>query len=131
MHLTDIAQTFTVPLFLLVILDFPRRHPWIYQPWLLAATWVLADLLIIEMHRCEFFGPHPHCGTKNFINTLGFAFGQPTLAMLALRQNRLFAAIGAGQWLIVAGVLLLTHGTPTLFYRNIVNCEEFIVKNPN
>lgn len=101
--------------------DFPRRHPWIWQPWLLGGTWVLADLLIIEMHRCSFFGENPHCGAKNFLNTLGFAFGQPTLAILALRQNRIFASIGAAQWLIIVGALLLSEGAPKLFLRNVMN----------
>lgn len=89
----------------------------------MGGTWILADLLIVEMHRCEFFGPNPHCGTKNFINTLGFAFAQPTLAILALRQDRIFAAIGASQWIIIVGALLLSEGAPKLFYRNVINCE--------
>jgi len=56
---------------------------------------------------------------------LGFAFGQPVLALLAMRQNRLFATIGAAQWLILAGILLMTQNkSPTLFYRNMVNCKS-------
>ena len=55
---------------------------------------------------------------------LGFAFGQPVLALLAMRQSRLFATIGAVQWLVLAGALLMTQNkAPTLFYRNMVNCE--------
>jgi hypothetical protein len=58
---------------------------------------------------------------------LGFAFGQPVLALLAMRQSRLFATIGAAQWLILAGVLLMTqNNSPTLFYRNMVNCESLV-----
>ena len=57
---------------------------------------------------------------------LGFAFGQPVLALLAMRQNRLLATIGAVQWLVLAGVLLMTQNkAPTLFYRNMVNCKSF------
>ena len=42
-----------------------------------------------------------------------------------MRQNRLFALIGAAQWLILAGVLLMTqNNSPTLFYRNMVNCAS-------
>jgi len=56
---------------------------------------------------------------------LGFAFGQPVLALLAMRQNRLLATIGAAQWLVLAGVLLMTQNkAPTLFYRNMVNCKS-------
>lgn len=90
---------------------------------LLGASWVLADVVMIEAHSCGFFSLNNTCGTKNFINMLGFAFGQPVLALLAMRQNRFFAMIGAAQWMIVAGVLLMTqNNAPTLFYRNMVNC---------
>lgn len=90
---------------------------------LLGASWVLADVVIIEAHRCGYFSTNNTCGGKNFINMLGFAFGQPVLALLAMRQNRLFAMIGAGQWLILSGTLLMTQNkSPTLFYRNMVNC---------
>jgi hypothetical protein len=85
----------------------------------------MADIIIIEAHRCGFFSKNNTCGSKNFLNMLGFAFGQPVLALLAMRQNRLFATVGAAQWLILAGVLLMTQdNAPTLFYRNMVNCKR-------
>lgn len=105
--------------------NYPRRYNWIWQPVLAGASWVLADVVIIEAYRCQFFSTNNTCGTKNFLNMLGFAFGQPVLALLAMRQSRLFAAIGAGQWLVLAGVLLMTqNNSPTLFYRNMVNCTS-------
>lgn len=120
---TDPTQFFTVPLVVLIALDFPRRKNWIWQPMLFGAAWVLADVVMIEAHQCGFFSTNNTCGKKNFLNMLGFAFGQPVLALLAMRQNRLFAMIGAAQWMIVAGVLLMTqNNAPTLFYRNMVNC---------
>jgi hypothetical protein len=107
----------------LVAFDFPRRKNWIWQPMLLGASWVLADVVIIEAYRCGFFSTNNTCGKKNFLNMLGFAFGQPVLALLAMRQNRFYAMLGAVQWMIVAGVLLMTqNNSPTLFYRNMVNC---------
>jgi hypothetical protein len=105
--------------------NYPRRYNYIWQPILAGASWVLADVVIIEAYRCQFFGTNNTCGTKNFLNMLGFAFGQPVLALLAMRQSRLFATIGAAQWLILAGALLMTQNkAPTLFYRNMVNCES-------
>jgi len=104
--------------------NYPRRYNYIWQPILAGASWVLADVVIIEAYRCQFFSSNNTCGTKNFLNMLGFAFGQPVLALLAMRQSRLFATIGASQWLVLAGALLMTQdNSPTLFYRNMVNCE--------
>ena len=62
---------------------------------LLGAAWVLADVLLVEMMTCGFFTDNPDCGGKNFLNTLGFAYGQPVLAILALRQNRFVALLTA------------------------------------
>jgi hypothetical protein len=119
-------QLFTIPLLPLIVFNYPRRYNRIWQPILAGASWVLADVVIIEAYRCHFFGTNNTCGTKNFLNMLGFAFGQPVLALLAMRQNRLLATIGAIQWLVLAGVLLMTQNkAPTLFYRNMVNCKSF------
>ncbi|ORY21896.1 hypothetical protein BCR39DRAFT_488115 [Naematelia encephala] len=117
---------FILPLPFFVIFDFPRRHQRIWQPWLLGATWVLSDVLVIEMRVCGFFGEVNRCGTRNFINLLGFAYGCPVLALLALRQNRIFAIFGAIQWNVLAGALVSYQPkTPTLFYRNVVTFTIF------
>lgn len=110
----------------MVMFDFPRRRHWFYQPWLLGAAWIMSDILIGEMYDCQFFGgANSTCGTRNFLNFLGFAYGMPTLAILALRQSRGMAALGAVQWLVVVGVLLVHQGhAPKLFYRNMVNCKS-------
>ena len=92
---------------------------------LLLATWIMSDIIVGEMYQCDFFGGvNNKCGTRNFLNFLGFGYGLPTLAMLALRQNRVMATLGVVQWMIVVGVLLVHQGhAPRLFYRNMVNCE--------
>jgi hypothetical protein len=108
----------------MVITDVPRRYNWLWQPWLLGATWAFADILVVEMYLCGYFTFTNHCGDRNFLNMLGFAFGPPVLSILALRQNRLFATIGAVQWLVLIGTTIMKQNNyPKLFYRNIVNCE--------
>lgn len=113
------------PIPALVVFDFPRRHHRIWQLWLLGATWCLSDILVGEMYACGFFTKdHNTCGTRNFLNFFGFAYGFPTLAILALKQNRIAAAFGASQWLVLVGVLLVHQGhAPRLFYRNLVSCK--------
>jgi hypothetical protein len=114
-----------LPIPFLVIFDFPRRHNLIWQTVLVGATWVMSDVLIGEMYSCGFFTvDHNTCGTRNFLNFLGFGYGLPTLAILALRQSRAMAMFGVIQWQIVVGVLLVHQGhAPKLFYRNMINCE--------
>ena len=108
-----------------VFFDFPRQHNRIWQPFLLIATWVLSDILIGEMYACHFFSQTDNnCGTRNFVNFLGAAYGSPTLAILALKQSRTMAMVGAAQWLLLVGVLLINQGgAPDLFYRNLANCK--------
>lgn len=114
---------------MLIAFDFPRRHNFIWQVMLLGASWVLADVVVIEAHYCGFFSTNNTCRGKTFLNMLGFAFGQPVLALLAMRQDRLFAIIGAGQWLIIAGVLLMTqNASPSLFKRNLINGASVLQK---
>jgi hypothetical protein len=110
----------------MVILDFPRRYHFIWQLWLLGATWTLSDVLVGEMYACGFFTKDRNtCGTRNFLNFFGFAYGFPTLALLALKQSRTTAAFGAIQWLILVGVLLVNQGNaPKLFYRNMISCQS-------
>lgn len=104
--------------------DYPRFHNVIWQFFLLGAVWVLPDILVIEMRVCGFFSFDNRCGSRNFMNLFGFAYGGPVLAIFALRQHRLAAIIGPVQWMVLVGILLMTEDNyPTLFYRNIVNCE--------
>lgn len=117
-------QFLTIPIIVFVALDFPRRLNHVYQPWLIGATWIFADILVIEMHLCHFFGADNSCGTRNFLNLFAFAYGQPVLAVFALKQGRVYAVMGAVQWLALLGGLLMTEDSyPPLFNRNIVMCE--------
>lgn len=76
------------------------------------------------MFSCGFFAEVNNCGERNFLNLMGWAFGQPVLALLALRQARLWATIGAVSWLcLVGGMLMTAENAPVLFARNMVNCE--------
>ncbi|WVQ72758.1 hypothetical protein IAR50_002318 [Cryptococcus sp. DSM 104548] len=116
-----VAGAVTVPILPLVALDYPRRHPKIWQPIIFSACWVFAFILLVEIRLCGYFNDDNTCGNRNFMNLLGFAFGQPTLGLLTLKEDRGFAVFGASAWLIVTGVLLMTEqNSPKLFFRNMV-----------
>ncbi|KAK8864179.1 hypothetical protein IAR55_001425 [Kwoniella newhampshirensis] len=116
-----VAGAVTIPILPMVIFDVPRRYPTFWQPFIFAACWVFAYILIIEMHLCGFFSDRNTCGSRNFLNLLGFAFGQPVLGLMTLRENRLCAISGASIWMILVGVLVVTQKrSPALFFRNLV-----------
>ncbi|KIR40777.1 two-component system sensor protein [Cryptococcus deuterogattii 99/473] len=116
-----IGGVFTLPVLPLIVLDWPRRHPRIWQPIIFCACWVFAYILIVEMHLCGFFTDNNQCGSRNFLNLLGFAFGQPTLGLLTMKEDRGMAVAGASIWIILTGALTMTQkNSPKLFYRNIV-----------
>ncbi|WVQ82274.1 hypothetical protein IAT38_004402 [Cryptococcus sp. DSM 104549] len=116
-----VAGAVTIPILPLVAFDYPRRHPRIWQPIIFAACWVFAYILLVEMRTCGFFSDNNQCGSRNFMNLLGFAFGQPVLGLLTLKESRLCAVVGASTWLILTGVLVMTQkNSPSLFFRNIV-----------
>lgn len=121
-----IGGVFTLPVLPLIVLDWPRRHPRIWQPIIFCACWVFAYILIVEMHLCGFFNDNNQCGSRNFLNLLGFAFGQPTLGLLTMKEDRGMAVAGASIWIILTGALTMTQkNSPKLFYRNIVFCGFF------
>jgi len=77
------------------------------------------------MFSCGFFADDNQCGSRNFLNLLGWAFGQPVLALLALRQGRDWAIFGAITWLcLVGGMLMTAENAPVLFARNMVTCKS-------
>jgi hypothetical protein len=113
-----------MPLPVLVMFDVPSKVPFLWQPWLAAATWSAAYVEIIDMHGCGFFTDHNQCGSRTFLSSFALAFGQPILASIILQQHRSISLIGAGIWVTLAGVLLLHESlTPSLFFRDITNCE--------
>lgn len=113
---------------MLTLLDLPSKVPVLWQPWLVAATWSAAYVEIIDLHGCGFFTNHNRCGSRTFLSSFSLAFGKPILASVVLQQSRLFSLIGAGIWMILAGVLLLHESqTPSLFFRDITNCELYKV----
>ena len=123
------AQFFNIPLIPLVIWDVPRRRPWLWQVFLLGACWAIPDILVGEMYNCDFFGSNYSCGNRDFLNLFAFAYGLPVLGILALWQNRFMATIGACQFLILLGILLVSQGdAPKLFYRNMVNCTSSLTR---
>ncbi|KAL1405534.1 hypothetical protein Q8F55_009172 [Vanrija albida] len=114
-----LAGAFTVALPFAVALDGPLRFPWLYQVIVWGAVWPWGILISVEMHNCGYFQGVPGCGQKLFLYYMGILMGFPSIAIMAMRQNRLFHLLGVVSYFIAAGCLLFNQpSVPRLFYRN-------------
>lgn len=75
-HSSQVAPAFSFPIFFMVLWDFPRDRPWIYQTVLTFSAWQYAIYQIFFMYLCDYYGPSPavphglfQCGTRDFLPT--------------------------------------------------------------
>lgn len=67
----------------------------------------------------------PGCGQKLFLYYMGILMGFPSIAIMAMRQNRIFHLFGVASYFISAGFLLFNQpSVPRLFYRNPAMCRS-------
>ncbi|KAM0787630.1 hypothetical protein ACM66B_003695 [Microbotryomycetes sp. NB124-2] len=113
-----------VPLVILAMLDYPRRHPWIWQPWIIGAVLMTMLANIIDMRVCHFYVPAlKACGGKDFMGTLYYATAAPVIGLFACYLNRFAAMCIVTTWLAcVAGMIVPDR---VGFLRNLVNVLLF------
>ena len=75
-HTRQFAPVFAFPIFFMVLWDFPRDRPILYQIILTIATWQYAIYQVLYIFLCGYYGnshaiPTPviWCGTKDFLPT--------------------------------------------------------------
>lgn len=107
-----IAPVSSFPILFMVIYDFPRDRPWIYQSFLVLATWSWAIYQVLFMYLCGFYddgNAHTYfvCGSKDFLSTFYYTSAMQTIALFGLNLNRFPALIGALTFFIVSCVLII------------------------
>lgn len=115
-------QFFTLPVLPMILLNFPYRHPHIWQIWLMLATWSLPITGIVDFYVCGFFRPNSTCGNDSDFIIFAAAIGQSTLAVLCLGQSRLWVVIGFTAFFCTIGALFFGPGAPPALYRDVVYC---------
>lgn len=60
----------SIPLVVMAAFDFPRRHKWVWQTWVVCCTWMSAAANVIDMRLCEYYLPTRHCANRDFLGTL-------------------------------------------------------------
>ncbi|KZT61979.1 hypothetical protein CALCODRAFT_479467 [Calocera cornea HHB12733] len=107
---------FSLPVIILVLLNFPRmkiKYQWPYQIILMVATWQWAWYNVFDQWQCGFFISRAvnTCGAKDFQLTPFYSAAMPFLALFALNQNRFFATIGFVSFQIMSGILIIPRYT--------------------
>lgn len=118
----------TFPLIIMVIFDWPRDRPILYQIFLSCSTWFWGIYQLIFMRLCNFYlGPeHPgiyDCQGKDFLATFYYTTGLQTIALFGLKLHRFPALLGMLAFVVVAIAVVIPqrHG----FSRYVVNFLSF------
>ncbi|KIP05565.1 hypothetical protein PHLGIDRAFT_128820 [Phlebiopsis gigantea 11061_1 CR5-6] len=110
----------TFPLFFMVVYDFPRDRPVLYQCYLAFSTWSWSCYQILFMYLCGFYLNHPRfsCENKDFLTTFYYTSALQTLAIFGLGLNRLPALLGVVVFTgLSCGLIVPIH---TTFVRNVI-----------
>ncbi|KAJ3889943.1 hypothetical protein GG344DRAFT_50604 [Lentinula edodes] len=114
-----IAPAFTVPIFVMIMYNWPRDHRLLYQFFVVFSLWMwyVYDWpfdLIITMRLCGFYDSSISvisCNGKDFINILFYATAMQAIGLFGLRLDRLPAAIAAAAWFVLSCTLIIPDHT--------------------
>ncbi|KAK7056490.1 hypothetical protein VNI00_003046 [Paramarasmius palmivorus] len=106
-----LGPALTVPVFFMVMFDFPRHGRFFYQLFAGIMIWIWAFQIIIVMYGCGVYNSaHAFLGCsskRDFIGVLYYTTAPPTIGMFALKMNRLTAFIGAASFFAVSCSLMI------------------------
>ncbi|KAJ3873029.1 hypothetical protein F5051DRAFT_338320 [Lentinula edodes] len=128
-----IAPAFTVPIFVMIMYNWPRDHRVLYQFFVVFSLWMwyVYDWpfdLIITMRLCGFYDSSISvisCNGKDFINILFYATAMQAIGLFGLRLDRLPAAIAAAAWFVLSCTLIIPDHT--VWWRSVTNFAIFHV----
>lgn len=99
----------TIPLFFLVVFDFPRDRPIPYQLLLMISTWSWCLYEVVTIYVCGYYSTDNTCGTKDFLGTFYYTSALQTIALFGMRMDRIAAMVGALTFLIISSTLILPY----------------------
>ncbi|KAJ3862445.1 hypothetical protein EV359DRAFT_45149 [Lentinula novae-zelandiae] len=109
-----IAPAFTLPIFVMIMYNWPRDHRVLYQFFVVFSLWMWPFDLIITMRLCGFYDSSISiisCNGKDFINILFYATAMQAIGLFGLRLDRLPAAIAAAAWFVLSCTLIIPDHT--------------------
>ncbi|KAI0091448.1 hypothetical protein BDY19DRAFT_983786 [Irpex rosettiformis] len=116
-----VAPALTFPVFFMVVYDFPRDRPILYQIFLTFSTWMWSIYQLFYMFFCGFYGSSSHfsCENKDFLLTFYYTCAFQTIALFGLGFNRFPALIGVVIFFGLACGIVVPE--KTAFLRNLFN----------
>ncbi|ETW78710.1 sensor histidine kinase-like protein [Heterobasidion irregulare TC 32-1] len=123
-----ISAFLTFAVFPMVMYDWPRDRPNVYQAVLVFSIWSWAVYQVLFMYYCDYFlniQPLFTCGHKDFISLFYYATGMQTIALFGLKLKRFTAVLGALTWFLISCALILPVRTGWI--RNVLNFLVFHV----
>ncbi|KAJ3756009.1 Tco5, signal transduction HAMP domain histidine kinase [Lentinula raphanica] len=121
-----IAPVFTLPVFVMIMYNWPRDRRLFYQFYVVFALWMWPFDLILNMRLCGFYDSRIAiipCNGKDFINILFFATAMQAIGLFGLRLERLPAAIAAAAWFVVSCALIIPDHL--VWWRSVTNFAIF------
>ncbi|KAJ3795927.1 hypothetical protein GGU11DRAFT_686862 [Lentinula aff. detonsa] len=123
---SGIAPAFTLPIFVMIMYNWPRDRRVIYQFFVAFALWMWPFDLVLNMRLCGFYDSSIAiipCNGKDFTNIYFFATAMQAIGLFGLRLDRLPAAFAAAAWFVVSCVLIIPDHT--VWWRSVTNFAVF------
>lgn len=106
-----VALLLSLPIFIMVMYDWPRDRSNIYQTILIISIWSWPFYSVLYMYLCGFYPSVPHvyldCQHRDFLGTFYYATALQAIGLFGLKLNRLPAAIGASLFFIITCSLMI------------------------
>ncbi|KAG8894010.1 hypothetical protein FRC01_013219, partial [Tulasnella sp. 417] len=93
-----ICPCLVVPLPVMIVFDWPKTHPRIYQIFMTLAVWSWCAYALMLLQLCGYYDKQEmvvDCKTKEFTGIFFYTSAYPVIALFALGQNRLMGAFMA------------------------------------
>ncbi|KAF9525965.1 hypothetical protein CPB83DRAFT_858706 [Crepidotus variabilis] len=99
-----IAPMLSLPVIFMVMYDWPRDRPYLYQTFLIVSVWCWAFYQVIFILACGYYSPVPKCNGRDFMATFYYTTAMQTIALFGLKLNRFPAALGALTFFLFATI---------------------------
>ncbi|EJD07512.1 uncharacterized protein FOMMEDRAFT_150045 [Fomitiporia mediterranea MF3/22] len=108
-----VAPVVTLPIPFLVMFDFARDRPYIYNTAVILSTWAWSVFQVVEIFLCGYYSGHSlyglSCGTKDFLSLFYYTSALQTIALFGLKMNRFPATLGALVFLVMSASMVIPH----------------------
>ncbi|KAJ7580150.1 hypothetical protein C8J56DRAFT_962344 [Mycena floridula] len=121
-----IAPCLSFPIIFMIIYNWPRDHPVVYQVTLTCSVWIWPLYQVIFIYLCGAYNPlHSFfsCNNRDFTAIFFYTTALQTIALFGLKLDRLPAAIGAATFFVVSCALIVPDRVTWI--RSMINFAAF------